>query len=88
MSYEKQSEEMAARIIENDGSPFVTDDVMRTWIKTALLEAYAKGRIDVFREEQASILARAAAASAEGKAKATAPRNRHERRAAAKGAYS
>lgn len=72
----------AAHIVDNDNSPFVTDEVMRTWIKTALLDAYARGRTDVFREEVASL---ADARELVARPPEERPRNRQERRAFAKG---
>lgn len=52
MTIEQRAEEIAEKIVSARRlSAFVSDDHQKVWIKTAIMEAYADGRVSVFYED-------------------------------------
>lgn len=81
--YETAAAKRAKEIVDGLDSHFVTDDVIRAWIRTAITEAYSAGRLAVFHEEQESLIAQARETFARGDESRSM--NRKQRRAAEKG---
>jgi len=57
MTMEEKAEQTAARIVDlAKMSAFVSSDHQKVWIKTAIMDAYAAGRVSVFQEDMAALL--------------------------------